>query len=441
MDILTIIGLFARSGGGGSSSGDGGGSIIILIGYVPMHIIGANLKKRLPLAMASLITWPVALVYAVFLVLLFRGFGFFMAIGALVGAGAGLYDWFNKIAKLGKKAKKDLAVAAAADSSWNEEELLAHAKKIFFQYQYDWTNNNMEPARAYMTPWYLYHAQLMIEAIKNAGRQDFVINPEIVQMQIIQVQDANGHIGDSYTVAITAKADDQLFDMSTKTLLYQDKNNFTEYWRFERSENTWLLSGITQSTQSAYRKNEELKQFALSQKYCYSADWGWLLLPKRGQLFGKANFGKSDINNHVIGVYNNVLIQIYNYIPRKTAQESTDNYLIAQVSLPKEYGNILVRKKRFIRLFSRPKGLTKLSTEWGDFNSRYEVWASDMERATSFELLHPAFMIKLQELPFEVNLEVVDNVVYLYGAKISPKAENYVTMLTILQEAFKQMRM
>jgi hypothetical protein len=52
-----------------------------------------------------------------------------------------------------------------------------------------------------------------------------------------------------------------------------------------------------------------------------------------------------------------------------------------------------------------------------DFNAKFEVWASSIELATSFELLHPAFIQKLEELPFEVNIEVVDTTLYLYSQK------------------------
>jgi hypothetical protein len=442
MNVVLITDIFARSGGGGSSSGSGGGGgVVILLGYLPMHFVGAKLKKHMPLAVASLITWPAALVYGVALTFALRTYGFFIAIAALIGAGAGLYDWFNKIAKLGKKAKKDLAVAAASDSSWDEEALKTHAQNIFIQYQQDWSANQIEPAQRYMTPWYFYHATLMVAAMKQAGRQNVVSNPQIQSIQLVRIDDVANKEGDSFTVAITAKADDQLYESSTQTLLFRDQKSFTEYWQFVRTNGVWLLSGIQQATANAAAVNDSLRQFAAAQRFCYSADWGWLLLPKRGQLFHKANFGRSDINNHVIGVYNNVLVQIYNYVPVKTAKEATANYLIAQASVPKSYGTILVRKKRKFGLFSNPKGLTKLSTEWGEFNNKYEIWASDLERVTSFELLHPAFMVKLQELPFEVNIEVVDTTVYLYTHKAELTTENYTVMLTILQEAFKQMRM
>lgn len=94
------------------------------------------------------------------------------------------------------------------------------------------------------------------------------------------------------------------------------------------------------------------------------------------------------------------------------------------------------------------KDLNKLSTEWGDFNKKYDVFASNAEQATSFELLNPTFMEKLEAVPFEVNIEVVDNVVYLYADEAESKvttsaydAQRYEVMLGLLKDAFKEMRM
>lgn len=109
-----IINNFARGGGGGSSSGDSGGGIIILIGYLPMHAIGALLRRFIPVWVASLIGWPIAVIYAIFWFGISFGddsdisaFGIIVAFAALVGMGAGLYNWFNKIAKLSIAAKKN----------------------------------------------------------------------------------------------------------------------------------------------------------------------------------------------------------------------------------------------------------------------------------------------------------------------------------------------
>lgn len=432
------LSLFARGGGGGSGGGGGGGGGgLIAVGYLPMHFIGAWLRKHLDAMLANLIAWPICLVFSVFLVAVFRGFGVVMAGGAIAGTGAGLYGWFNKLAKLRKKAKIDMQAAALGDSSWNEADLTENARKTFMQYQYDWSMNDVSKV-TYMTPWYQFHAKLMITALQQIGRQDYVYNPAISDITITKIDDTTGKDGDAYEVAITAKADDQLYDMTQNKLLFRDTSEFIEFWRFERSNNQWLLAQIRQATENPLAYNQPLADFARERQYCYSPDWGWLLLPQRGQLFGKANFGNSDINNHVIGVYHNTLIQLYNYIPYK-AKENYANYLIAQVTVPKTYGNIVVRHKKWGRFGI--SGLTKVKMEWGDFNKEFEVFASDLERVTSFELLHPAYMEKLHDLPFEVNIEVVDNVVYLYTAKMKASSENYEVLLSILYEAFKQMRM
>ena len=78
--------------------------------------------------------------------------------------------------------------------------------------------------------------------------------------------------------------------------------------------------------------------------------------------------------------------------------------------------------------------------EWGEFNDMYEVFASDLEKVTSFELLNPAFMVHLRELPFEANIEVVDNVVYVF-AQAGMSVGNYQALLEILQKAYKEMKL
>lgn len=278
----------------------------------------------------------------------------------------------------------------------------------------------------------------MILALQQLGRRNIVNQPVIKSLDLVDLTDVEGESMDRFVMLVTAKASDELYDTKTGSLIFKDNNSFKEYWKFIRKDkNNWLLEGISQITEDPYFRNDEIAKFALAHNYFYSPDWGWLLLPNRGQLFSFGKFGTSDINNHVIGIYNNMLIQLYNYIP-SPAQKS--NYIIAQATLPKSYGNIVVRKNRKV-FRSGVKGLTRIMLEWGDFNKRYEVWASDMERVTSFELLNPSFMVQLQELPFEVNIEVVDNVVYLYSEKTPSTQQSYEIMLDILYKAFKEMRM
>ena len=264
-------------------------------------------------------------------------------------------------------------------------------------------------------------------------------------MQDVQIQDAvvigvNNDVDDSrdaFTIGITAQATDQLINTATDQEIFTDRKPFTEYWTFQRSGNTWLLGGISQATADPYALNGQLRDFAQKNGYYYSLDMGWLFIPQRGQLFGEAKFGTSDINNHIVGLYNNqLLVQFYSYV--KNPQSSTKPYVIAQVNVPKQYGNIVVRRKKMLQMGIR--GLEKVETEWTQFNDKYEVFASSAEQATSFELLNPTYMEQLEALPFEVSIEVVDNVIYLYTSELTATLEVYEVMLDLVNKAFKELR-
>ncbi len=257
---------------------------------------------------------------------------------------------------------------------------------------------------------------------------------------IVDARDSDLDHEDTVTVGITARADDSLIEEETGKVLFEDRSSFTEFWKLRRQGDTWVLDGIEQATKLSAMEDRSLAVFAKENGYFFSPVMGWLFIPKRGSLFSSAKFGTSDINNHVVGVYNNnYLLQLYTYLP---AAAGSGTFLIAQTNVPKNYGNIVVRRKKWFNMVG-PDHLSKISMEWGDFNKKYEVYASRREEVTSFELLHPAFMEKLEALPFEVNIEVVDNVVYLYSPRKGTKhaTADYNTMLQILQEAYKQMKM
>ena len=293
--------------------------------------------------------------------------------------------------------------------------------------------------RAYLTPAYHYHASLLMYALQLLGRKNPMENIQIDQATITDLHDNPDNTQDTVTVGFTASATDQLVDTRSSQTIFICKSTFTEYWQFTRSGSTWLLAGIQQATASEWSRNSLIEQFAQSHGYYYSVDMGWLLIPAAGQFFGSAKFGTSDINNHVIGMYNQqVLVQIYTYVPKP---ENSKSYLIAQMNLPsKAYGQIVVRRKKMLQLFGI-RGLEKVSTEWTEFNGKYEVFAAAPEQATSFELLNPTFMERLAAAPFEINLEVVDNVVYFYTDERKADAANYEAMLAVLYDAFKEMRL
>jgi hypothetical protein len=453
--VMNVLPFFASAGGGGSGGsggGGGGGGIFALaffIGYGPMHVLGARIRrihKAHPdlYVLMQILAWGVCVLYAGLILVITHGgilgLGFIAAAGAFVGLPAGFYDWFDKL-RTNKRAEAALTAAESKDPAvWGEDAVKAATGAIFMRYQQSWSGNDVSAMQPYMTPHYYQHATLMVEALKQAGRRDDMQNVKILETAINDLYDAPDNSQDWVVVGFKAQAQDHLVDASTGALLLANASDFMEFWLFQRSNNAWLLNGIQPATADTWRANPTLEQFAASNGYFYSLDWGRQLLPQHGQLFGGGKFGVSDINNHVIGLYNQQLIvQLYTYAPN--ARTAGDSYLIAQAILPRSYGDIVVRHKAGLHMFGI-RGLTEVSTEWPDFNKKYQVYATSPEQATSLELLNPVYMEQLEATPFEVNIEVVDNTVYLYAPLgAAADAGQYQAMLNLLLAAFKEMRM
>jgi hypothetical protein len=441
--LQPLVETFARGGGGGSGGGGAGGGIL-LAGYVPTHLWGAFLRRKLhnPLGLALMIVGTLA--YGA-MWWFFGFFGILVSLAAFLGGPAGYFGWFGKVSgRIRKKAQQEITAAASTDPAWNEETLVNRVKQVFTTFQNDWSTSNAANLQTYMTPAYAHHTQLMLLALQQRQRRNAVESPQLLETYPTEVDDEASSAQDRVTFFVHGKAHDLLLEKvdGQEQQLFVDDSEFYEYWHFVRSGNSWLLDDISQYTADKTMARSDVQAFAAANNLYYSLDWGWLLLPRRGQLFGKAKFGTSDINNHVIGMYNNLLVELYTYIPNPNSNESNAaQYVIAQVALPKRYDSLIVEAKGsgLSSLFRRaPKGYNKLSLEWPDFNKRYTVFATNVEQVTAFELLQPVYMEKLFALPFKVSIEVADNVVYLYT---KDKKADYSLMYDILKDAFKEMKL
>jgi hypothetical protein len=410
LDILSEI--IARAGGGGSSGGGGGVGIIVL----PIIIAGA------------------------------------------------IFAWWQRKKQL-KKARKAFEQAAANDPSWNTA--VDRAKEIFYQFEQDWSNFNLSSMQTYLTPQYLQHIALMLAALKQMNRQNQMSGIRLNSAILYNVNNSAEDELDSFDVEIGAFATDTLIDLRTQSNLLINTEPFTELWRFEREGSEWKLDAIFQSDSDTFIEKgytnkadgkllldeaAKMRQFAAQNSFFYNADFGWLLLPQKGVLFTLSSFGRSDINFHVIGNYHNILVQFYQYIPIVRDKRKVLDYLkaiyrpayrikeytVAQAILPKSYGNIVVRRKGILGLAFTPMRMTRVSLEGVSFDKDFLVYATDIEKVTSLELLDPTYMEKLLEVDFEVNIEIVDNVLYLYSPD---KKADFNVLLSLLQKAFEAMKM
>ncbi len=457
VDLFTFLELYARTGGGGSGGDSGGGEVIALIGYFPSYYLGKLVKKLLPRKAELLVSGAFALFASVVLLLIGFVGGFFgtylmitIVIGIWAGWAAAFFSVWDRLAKRSKAAKSIITQAGSIDSAWNEDALIQHAQHTFLQYQYDWSTGNRESIKTYTSPWFHHHSALMLDALTELGRTNIMADVQIKQCMIVDAYDDQNDDNDTYTVAFEASANDQLVS-NDGVLLFADKKPFIEYWKFIRSEKTWLLSSITQHTQDLSAANQSIQNFAHTNHMAYSLDMGWLFLPARGLLATRGSMGKSDINNHVIGRYNERLLQLYTFTPVPIAgRGGSPSWLVMQITLPKSYGGIIVQPNKKVKLGQthiRPtKSYKKYTFEWPDFNKRYLVHATDADRLATFELINPGFMAYLYDNDPGIGIEVADNVLYLFkplGNTTTTSVDplQYIAMLTVAFKAFKELRL
>lgn len=441
MDMFTLLEQFARSGGGGSSSGGGGGGgdVIALIGYFPSFYLAKYINKFLPRPTALAITIAVGVIssFTILTVMGFNIFSILITVGIWIGWSAAMFGFWDKMKKRLKKADADLAIAG-----WNEDALKQVATQIFMKYQDDWSQRDASHFGEYMTPYYAAHATLMVRNLAEMSRQNALTNVKIIRIDTSSVRDNTDDSQDGFSVFIEAQATDQLIDNAANQIIHTSTQPFIEEWSFQRSGQTWILAGIRQSTEEPSLAEQDLWQFAQTNSMFYSLDMGYLFVPKRGQLFKEGQIQQSDINNHVIGTYNNHLVQLYTY--RSTVGDNPKNYLIGQINLPKTYGGIVVKRKKGLlgglgAMFT-PKGYTQYTFEWPDFNERYAVYATEPDRLATFELLNPGFMAFLYDNFNDINIEAVDNIVYFYAEKKSARSD-YEQLMQLLERAFKELQL
>lgn len=406
MDSILLLEIIARAGGGGSSGGGGGLGIIVL----PLIVFGI------------------------------------------------IASWWIRRKRI-RKAEARQKQALVSDPTWSDEVIERRVTEVFNAFQKDWSELNPEHMKSYLTPRYHHHVSLMLAALQQMGRRNETRSVSLSKVTLFGVDDSKVNEYDRFNVEINASALDNLIDLKTGKLLHGSSSSFEELWHFEREGKEWALDSITQVNRDDLivkydpKIDKNYLDFADQNSFFYNADFGWLLMPLRGVLFSEASYGWSDINHHVIGLYHNVVVQFFEYIPLTQKKAKLKDhfrhfykkrnvlakYAIAHATLPKQYGNILVERRSFPSFSSfSPSGMMKVSLEWPHFNKMYNVYANDMDKVTSLELLHPAFMEKLADSPYRINIEIIGNDLYLYT---TDKKADYQQMLTILKEAFEEMKM
>ena len=405
-----ILNFFGLAGGGGSSSGGGGGG-------------GSSSSSSSHSSSSSSSSGS-------------SGGGSF--IGTLFGIA--IYALFILIIIKSRKATPSNRGEYIIDHNKTEQSKKVHelAEQTFYNYQKDWSEFNIENIKNYTTESYFEHAKLMLEALKDAGRKNVVSSVKVITTSLDKEILDETTVPVDCRIKVTFSANDEVVEAKTgKSLFSKDYHGINETWNFVYDNGNLKLSGISQPTESSEHLYQNMAKFAHENGLFYSPDWGRYCLPDKGLIFDPTSLYTADVNNHIIGKWGEVLVQLYTYapVPGKTP---SSYYVVGQLNVPKEYLGIIVKYKKFRA--KKPSDYDKFELEWNDFNNRYEVFASSKDALPAFELLEPKFMADLYDRNLNYNIEVIGNAIYIFAPVNQAKEEDYRELFNVLVEAYKRLK-
>lgn len=313
---------------------------------------------------------------------------------------------------------------------WDETNTEAYVQEAFLALNAAWSRGDADAMRPYLTPRMFDKMSSMVEALTLLGRRNEVTGLEVTSLVL---EDASTARGPSFSVRVRARSTDLLRD-ADGGVLASSSSGVNECWRFVSDGTRWLLDEIEQPTRSMAHDVESIVRFAERSGLHYSADFGRLLLPESGVLFRNASMDHSDVNNHVIGHMDGVLVQLYTFEPVPDGDHS-DDIVVAQTVLERGLGGILVRP-RSAKGWPTPN-MRELSFESNAFNERWRVHATDPDEVAAFELLHPALLERLAQLELPIGIEAVGRSLYIFDESgIAP----YELMFDLLGRAHVELR-
>jgi len=169
-------------------------------------------------------------------------------------------------------AKSVVRRAAARDSAWSQDQLKRQAQSTFMELQQHWSNNDVEAAGALLHDNYRKAFLAELNSIIANNQCNKVTNVRVNSVDIILAKDYADDSQDQFTAYIKGQMEDALYTDDGRLIRTQGNRKdsptrvINEYWTFQRSGDSWLLSNISQ-TQDAVMDEVSIDQQSLAQKH------------------------------------------------------------------------------------------------------------------------------------------------------------------------------
>ena len=305
--------------------------------------------------------------------------------------------------------------------------------------------------KPHLTKEYFNYLLLVFEVLGQMNNRNLPADRRLLFLDTTSLNDDPTNSKDRFVASIHETYHDRLMVPVKRGTISNTDYSLKTQWFFQRQNDDWKLSSITPNGAPRPYYDQKFQKFVDTHNFLRGGGFGWQTLPSGGIFYRPKDFEHSRLDFHAIGRVHDQLVQVYQYTPILLDDRNRDSnfivrhvpgyikqtYIVAQVTLPKSYHVISIRR-RALGFDYKPDNTESLKVEGTEFSRKYDVYIDKRDRIAALELLNPLFMHELLELNYEINIEVVDSTMYAYS---SDSSLDYESMIKLLIDAYRDLRL
>ena len=160
---------------------------------------------------------------------------------------------YIKILRSSINSKRYLRMLSKKDITWKYRTIEKQVIETFYVLQNSWTNMKMEDAKEYMDNDLYESFKVKLEWMDVANKKNILKWIRLISLKPVSVHDDEDDDKDLVWFYIRGFMVDYTIDTITKEVIEGNNKfgmSFTEFWKFTRKGNKWLLTKILQANES-----------------------------------------------------------------------------------------------------------------------------------------------------------------------------------------------
>ncbi len=153
----------------------------------------------------------------------------------------------QQVKKKKLESENIIAQAALEDPIWNENNMQALAKDMFFKMQQAWMERDLTDVKKLISQELYNDYKTQLDVMKSSHEKNMLEGINVTNVSIISSQDYRDDSQDTFTAYIAGKIIDYTINEQTGNVIKnekQEEESFSDNYQFIRRGNAWILNSI-----------------------------------------------------------------------------------------------------------------------------------------------------------------------------------------------------